>query len=166
MKRKLLLMLLMCTLLLLVGCGSSEDKQDKTAADPVPAKQEEKEKTVDPPSDGSDFGNGKFYLENESGSTKDIERVIIFADDSVEKMLQLGYKAEDFNGKHLTFIYVDSELRHKEQLGDYTVSSIVLNKQSDFKVGVHQVVVKQFDNDKEDGNLILRKTVEYEVKPK
>lgn len=44
MKRKLLLMLLMCTLLLLVGCGSSEDKQDKTAADPGRLNRKRKKK--------------------------------------------------------------------------------------------------------------------------
>lgn len=123
---------------------------------------------------GEDIGSGSFYLVNESGSTETGDPIIIYAS---EKQIEdaspegkpewfpvgipIDIHAKDINGRLLSYIYIDGEFLRKEQLAN-SVIIIYLTKEY-LSFGLHDVTVKQFENNDETTEPIFQRTAQYEV---
>ena len=158
MKKNLFKFMVVTILLIaLVGCGNKNSASNEN----VKKENVESENTANTVENVEDVGEGTFYLENESGTTENGDPIVIY-EDGTTQVMQIGITTNNFNGGKLTFIYVDGELLSKEQFGD-SASSIDLT-QKELGEGLHQVVLKQFENDDENTDPILVKSAIYEVK--
>lgn len=157
--KKNLFKIMVATILLvaLMGCGNKNSASNEN----VKNENTENENTANVVENVEDVGEGSFYLENESGTTENGDPIVIY-EDGTTQIMQIGITTNNFNGGKLTFIYVDGNLISKEQFGDST-SSIDLT-QKELGEGLHQVVLKQFENDDENTDPILVKSAIYEVK--
>lgn len=145
------LLIILSLIFVLTACGTANN-QNKTAS-------ENKETDIKQEAI-KEIGNGTFYLENESGTTEN-ENVITIFDDGQTQIMQIGIVTSDIDGSKLSYIYIDGKLNTKLQISD-SQDSLDLTKE-DLTVGKHQVVLKQFDNNKEDGTPITVKVAQYEV---
>lgn len=158
--KKILALLLISVLI--VGCDSPTQKEEATEVVEEGAVQEavEEEEMI---FEIEEIGQGSFYLENESGTTENGDPLIIYEDGETQ-LLQIGIMTNEFDGSKLTFVYVDNELLTKEQYSN-SQSTLTL-EQKHLKEGLHQVVLKQFENDDDSTEPITVKFAEYEVKAK
>ena len=108
----------------------------------------------------TEIGSGKMYLVNESGTTEDMDAIIIYAKEDLV-LTQIGLEAWDFDGSKISFIYVDDVLNEKEQLGN-TQTSITLTGNM-LKVGTHVVKVLQYDNNDPSGKIVTVKSAKYTI---
>ena len=145
----------------LVGCGAS-DAPDTTNNDgeAPQATQEapvEKKAVIE---DVEDIGEGECYLTGPGGDTKEGDTVQFFSSpDTV--MMDIGIGAEGMDGSKLSYIYVDGNLVQKEQMGEYQ-GGITL-KDNLLDPGVHQVIVKQYDDNTENGTVVYQHAMQYEI---
>lgn len=154
----------------LAACGGSTqvNKKQETAGSGTKMEQQEEPQpetvTLDfPEGDYDEIGEGNVYIINESGTSEDGNVPVIFEDPESAFDI-MGLEAWDFNGKNLTYIYVDGMEIATEQLAD-TQTSIELNGPAR-NVGTHRVEIVQYDSDKPDGEIITYRKMEYEVKGK
>lgn len=109
----------------------------------------------------SETGPGEFYISTVSGSTEDGEDVFIYYNENV-LMDSLGFSAWNFDGKMLTYIYVDGILNRQSQIAD-TQGSIELS--GDFlSKGFHKVEAVQFEDNDPQKVVVTYKSAEYEVR--
>lgn len=153
------IMVVTILLVVLMGCGNKNSASNEN----VKKENVESENTANTVENVEDVGKGSFYLENESGTTENGDPIVIY-EDGTTQIMQIGITTNNFNGGKLTFIYVDGELLSKDQFGDSTSSIDLTQKQ--LGEGLHQVVLKQFENDDENTDPILVKSAIYEVKSK
>lgn len=152
MKKNLFKIMVVTILLVaLMGCGN------KNSASNENVKNENTENVVE------DVGEGSFYLENESGTTENGDPIVIY-EDGTTQVMQIGIVTNNFNGKLLTFIYVDGNLLSKDQYGD--TATVLELTQNELGVGLHEVVLKQFENNDENTEPVFVKSANYEVKSK
>lgn len=142
--------------LFMVGCSTKEIVKEV-----APTTTEVKE--VKEVSKTDDLGKGTIEIITESGSSKG-SIPFVYAEKDSEYPMQITFGAADFNGKNLSYIYVDGKLNLKDQLSDTQMGFDIKDKE--LSEGKHKVEVKQFDTDKEDGKMITYKTAQYEVKIK
>ena len=145
----------------LVGCGASDapDTTNKETEAPQATQEApvEKKAVIE---DVEDIGEGECYLTGPGGDTKEGDTVQLFVSpDTV--MMDIGIDAEGMDGSKLSYIYVDGNLVQKEQMSDYQ-GSITL-KDNLLDPGVHQVTVKQYDNNSEDGAVVFQHAMQYEI---
>ncbi|MFL0198496.1 hypothetical protein ACJDU8_23480 [Clostridium sp. WILCCON 0269] len=159
MKKRLLLIITTLFIIInLVGCGTSTVK-NKVENAPNQAKND----LMKLPNDlQADMGTGSFYISTSSGTSKNGATPIIYTkkDTQVE---QLELNTSGFNGKNLSYIFVDSALNTKHQLSD---SKLNINlKGNELTVGKHRVDIVQFNN-KTNDKVITHKVAYYEIKTK
>lgn len=109
----------------------------------------------------SDTGLGEFYISSASGSTEDGEEVFIYYDENAI-MNSIGFRVWDFDGKMLTYIYVDGIQMDRGQMSSYD-SSIDLTGDLLSK-GFHKVEAVQFEDNDPQKAVITYKSAEYEVR--
>lgn len=98
-----------------------------------------------PEGDYKEFGDGKVYVSTDAGSSEDIENPVLYVDKDEDILIQIGFEAWDYDGSHLSFIYIDGMLNTKEQLGDVQMS---LDLEGDaLTEGIHVVEVVQYEDD-------------------
>lgn len=163
-KKNLFTTCLAATLALtLVACSGNKNGNTKEEIKTENTAVAEKEETKTAPVEETEVGQGTFYLENESGTTENGDAITIY-DGGDTQLMQIGLNTTDFDGSKLTYVYIDGELVAKEQYGD-TQSSLELRPEN-LKPGIHQVVLKQFENDDEKTDPVTVKFASYEVKAK
>lgn len=171
MKNKIAaLMLAGCMALSITACGGGEketpkNNETKTESTEEASEAETPKEETDrdfPSGDYSDLGNGKFSIQTEGGdSAERITPVLFVTEDDI--LIQIGYCAEEMDGSHLSYIYVDGMENAKEQLGEMVQGTLDLQDDALAK-GVHTVEVVQYDTDEPSGNVITYKSCQYEVK--
>lgn len=113
----------------------------------------------------SDMGQGTIGIVNQSGSTLEGADVVVYVDNPETDYIQIGCDSRDFNGGALTYIYIDGILNAKEQMGEYSQTTLELTKNA-LKEGVHLVEAVQFENDDPAGTVTTYKSAQYTVKLK
>lgn len=111
-----------------------------------------------------EIGKGIFYCSN-GKSISENGNELITLDRSKELIsTPLNISISGADDKHVTYIYIDDVLERKESLGPKPITldlkGRTLNK------GEHTINLIQFDNDSENGNIILNKFTKYEVRKK
>ena len=162
--KKLLLCfsVIICALLLVTGCNSTEN--DTSKSENKNASTEGLKKDI-PEGEYSDKGNGEFYIITPSGTSENDNIPIFFVDDNTlagkdsESGIGLGIYAQGFDGSKLSTIYVDGVNQGTEQLSDTQTSLFVSEKLT--TIGVHKVEVLQFDDS---NNVVTYKSAQYEIK--
>lgn len=162
------LVLIFSLLFILTACGNNKNNSSQANSQNSNqsqqtqnnSKQNSKEQNTQDQGEIKQIGQGQFFLESDSGTTADGSVMTIFDDGKTDSM-KVGVVANELDGNKLSYIYIDGKLAAKLQLSD-TETTIELNKE-DLTVGKHQVVLKQFDNNKEDGTPTTVKVVNYEV---
>ena len=152
---------------MLAGCGGSDTSSTDNAGSAANSSaQQTTAETVTrdlPESDYADMGAGTMYISTPAGTSENGAVPVLFASDE-DILIQIGLDTSDFDGSHLSYIYVDGMLNFKDQLGD---SQNFLELSGDaLTVGQHDVEVVQYDTDKPDGQMITYKSATYEVKSK
>lgn len=170
MKNKIVaLMLVGCMALSITACDGGEKETPKNNESKTENVQDKTEETTKeeaerdfPQGDYSDLGNGKFSIQTEGGDSAEGITPVLFVTEN-DVLIQIGYCAEEMDGSHLSYIYVDGMENTKEQLGE--MAQGVLDLQEDaLSKGIHTVEVVQYDTDEPNGNVITYKTCQYEVK--
>ena len=175
MKKLLIMLLCLALTFALAGCGSSSPAAtvDGSAEDVVldgPDKEEStkneespKEEASDLDFDGSsysDMGAGTIELVNESGSTADMDAIVIYAEDDL-MLTQIGMNTMDFDGSLISYIYVDGMELSKEQLGE-TQTTLDLEDEL-LEKGSHTVEVVQYEGNDPEGAVVTYKSAKYKV---
>ena len=114
--------------------------------------------------DGSSYsetGPGDFYISSASGSSEDGEDVYFYYNENM-LMDSLGFSAWNFDGKMLTYIYVDGIQNRRDQIAD-TQGTIELSGDLLSK-GLHKVEAVQFEDNDPQKTVITYKSAEYEVR--
>lgn len=153
---------------MLTACGSSssnENTQDTNAGSVPDTTQQDTSKaasTRDLPEDEyTDTGAGTMHISTPSGTSEDGNIPVLFVAEE-DMLIQIGLDTMEFDGSHLSYIYVDGMLNTKDQLGE---SQMTLDLSGDaLSVGQHDVEVVQYDTDEPDGKIITYKAATYEVK--
>lgn len=148
--KKILLLLL--TSALFIGCSNKteapEETEQITSSETADAEVSKTENMIG----GEEKGEGKVYLENESGTTENDNTIWIKNDDY--QLLQIGITTEGMDGSKETVIYIDGKEHSIEQFGD---TQSVLDLTSDqLSPGIHNVEVVQGDT--------FYRLMQYEVK--
>ena len=148
--KKILLVLM--TSALFVGCGNKteapEETEQVTSSESTDVEVNKTENMIG----GEEKGDGKIYLENESGTTENDNTIWIKNDDY--QLLQIGITTEGMDGSKETVIYIDGKEHSVEQFGD---TQSVLELTSDqLSPGIHNVEVVQGDT--------FYRLMKYEVK--
>ena len=148
--KKILLVLM--TSALFVGCGNKteapEETEQVTSSESTDVEVNKTENMIG----GEEKGDGKIYLENESGTTENDNTIWIKNDDY--QLLQIGITTEGMDGSKETVIYIDGKEHSVEQFSD---TQSVLELTSDqLSPGVHNVEVVQGDT--------FYRLMKYEVK--
>lgn len=160
MKKNLFKFMVVTILLIaLMGCGNKNNASNEN----VKKGNVESENTANTVENVEDVGEGTFYLENESGTTENGDPIVIY-EDGTTQVMQIGIVTNNFNGKLLTFIYVDGNLLSKDQFSD--TATVIELTQNELGVGLHEVVLKQFENNDENTEPVFVKSANYEVKSK
>ena len=158
---------------MIAGCNSqpkeASPQQEATTTAVEVATQEAQESAEattqanEPQFDGSqyeDMGSGTIYLVNESGSTENGDDIVVYAGKD-DWAISMELDAWEFDGKILSYIYIDGTLVDKQQLAD-TQMTLMLSEDS-LAPGPHKVEVVQYENNDEGGNVITYKSSGYEV---
>lgn len=171
MKKKIVILLLAGTFAFsVVACGNEDSKENNTPkaessntdGKEADTKQEASNRDL-PEGNYTDMGNGKFSIQTEGGDSVDGTIPVLFISDEI--LVQIGYKAENMDGSHISFIYIDGMEVSTEQLGELVQGGIDLTDSS-LEEGIHTVEVVQYSTDKPNGEIITYKSCQYEVKPK
>lgn len=171
MKKKLLLATTILALSIMTGCGNEttsevendvvvESTTEEAAEDVTEATTEEVKRDL-PEGDYSEMGDGIAYISTPSGTSEDGNVPVLFVS-SDDVLIQIGLRAEEFNGASLSYIYIDGVLLSKEQLADSQTSLDL--EGNHLTIGKHKVEIVQYDNDEPTGTMTTYKSCEYEVK--
>ena len=153
---------------MLTACGGSDTSNTGSSAGSAASNgtQQTAAETVTrdlPEDDYSDLGVGTMYISTPAGTSENGAVPVLFISED-DILLQIGLDTVDFDGGHLSHIYVDGMLSATEQLGE---SQISLDLSGDaLAAGQHDVEVVQYDTDELDGQMITYKSAAYEVKLK
>ena len=179
MKKKTLILLtaMAVTVGCFTGCGSesttdtqktetTETTESTATSDTTEDETEVEETTTEDTKDFdgselSDTGSGTFYISTAAGTSEDGSAPVLFVEEDT-LLVQIGYTARDFDGSHLSFIYVDGMETDKSQIAD-TDGTLDLSEDA-LSTGTHTVEVVQYDSDDATGNVITYKSASYEVK--
>ncbi|OAA89343.1 hypothetical protein [Clostridium ljungdahlii] len=164
MKKKLSLIMAISLLIInLVGCGIQKSVTEVKDKAKNATEQAKNDVMQIPKNLQADMGTGTFYISTPSGTSQNGAVPVIYADKNTQ-IEQIGVNTSGFNGKNLSYIFVDGALNAKEQLAE-SQSSINL-KGDALKVGKHKVDVVQYNNNKTSDSVVTHKTAYYEVKSK
>lgn len=171
MKRKLLLVTTILAMSIMTGCGNeatSEPEKDvivetteETTEEVTEEATTEEVKRDLVEGDYSEMGDGIAYISTPSGTSEDGNIPVLFVS-SDDVLIQIGLRAEEFNGGSLSYIYIDGVLLSKEQLADSQTSLDL--EGNNLAIGKHKVEIVQYDNDEPTGTMTTYKPCEYEVK--
>ncbi|AGY74908.1 hypothetical protein [Clostridium autoethanogenum] len=163
--KKLFSLIMAISLLIinLVGCGTQKSVTEVKDKAKNATEQAKNDVMQIPKNLQADMGTGTFYISTPSGTSQNGAVPVIYADKNTQ-IEQIGVNTSGFNGKNLSYIFVDGMLNAKEQLAE-SQSSINL-KGNALKVGKHKVDVVQYNNNKTTDSVITHKTAYYEVKSK
>lgn len=161
MKKKYITLALSLVVAMMGTACGQQTQPSAPGQNNAPAQTETKpEKKIEILENVEEIGEGQCYLVGPGGNTEDGTPLQVFVSpDTV--IMQIGIEARDMDGSKLSYIYIDGDLAQKEQMGDYQ-GSLELEK-SRLKPGIHQVIVKQFDNNAEDGKIIFQREMKYDL---
>lgn len=161
----------------LAACNGAEEQirtisESKPSVSSVIKEEPEEIPQKDFEGDYEEMGKGTFTIYTPSGSSENGEIPFLFINQEEMVLDSIGYEAFDFDGSHLTYIYVDGVEQDKTQLKDTSSSVYLSNSNEKGKIydgnplqeGIHDVEVVQFDNDKPDGEVIFYRKLQYEIK--
>lgn len=163
MKNKIILITIIIGMLFTAtACGSNSNENLTTAnvqkEEKIETKTEEASKRK--VEEVEEKGPGTMYLINESGDTKEGTPITVFAAEDLIYM-QLGLETRGFDGTHKAFVYVDKKLNKEDQFGDY--QGFIELREKELEKGEHQVIVKQYDDNTENGEVVTVKEARYVV---
>lgn len=125
---------------------------------------EENMVSIDDTAVDEEIGEGIWYISNQSGTTEEGESLIVYVDsndDNHMSWISLGVYAKDLNGRLLSYIYIDGKLAAEEQLAHTSTSIHILDDQ--LLIGTHKVECRQYADNDVNGEVLFRRSAEYEV---
>ncbi|WP_123054438.1 hypothetical protein [Clostridium sp. JN-1] len=148
----------------LIGCTTAKQGANQVKNKTENATEQTKNDIMKIPNDlQADMGQGTFFISTPSGTSQNGAVPIIYVEKNAS-VQQIGLTTSNFNGKNLSYVFVDSLLNSKHQLADGKVTMDL--KGDNLKVGKHRVDIVQFNNNKTSDKVITHKTAYYEVKSK
>ena len=104
------------------------------------------------------------YLVGASGTTENGDALIIYSNGDTRNIYPISLRARDMDGSLLSYIYIDGELIDKEQLANTDTDVYVTG--DPISIGVHEVLIKQYADNDEKGEVLFESDHKYEVKEK
>jgi len=112
-------------------------------------------------SDKQDTGRGNIYITAASGTSERGEVPVLTVTPG-NILIQINLVTEDFDLFHLTYVYVDGSILCAQPFEN---SRQTLNLSgSALKEGLHHIEVVQYENNRDDSEVITYKTASYEVR--
>lgn len=146
------ILLLLITSALFIGCTNKTEVPEETEQIASSESTDVEVNKTENMIGGEEKGDGKIYLENESGTTENNN--IIWIKNDEYQLLQIGITSEGMDGSKESIIYIDGKEHSIEQFGD---TQSVLELTSDqLSPGIHNVEVVQGDT--------FYRLMKYEVK--
>lgn len=151
------------SVLLLVGCGAPQEKED------VQSKQEEQvvnasdENMIVFPEGAMSIGEGKVKVITPDGTSENgnIPTVFIKKDTLIQ---QVELELSNFQSDKETFIFVDQMYTDKHQVTSTTQTTVQL-KEKTLETGSHTITAVQYENNDPKGNVISFNQATFETKP-
>ncbi|MGM9621733.1 MAG: hypothetical protein ACI3X2_00200 [Butyricicoccus porcorum] len=147
------------------SASKTEQPDNNAGSAATSSSQQDASETVSkrdlPEGDYADTGAGTMYISTASGTSEDDVVPVLFVSDE-DILIQIGLDTIDFDGAHLSYIYVDGMLNTREQLSESQISLDLSGNA--LSVGQHDVEVVQYDSDEPDGQIVTYKAATYEVK--
>lgn len=165
MKRKFLSIAVTLSIAInLIGCSTAQKSATEVKNKAKNVTEQTKNDVMKIPKDlQGDMGQGTFFISTPSGTSENGAVPVIYTDKNTT-VQQIDLNTSGFNGKNLSYVFVDGLLNSKHQLAD---SKVVIDlKGESLKVGKHRIDVVQFNNDKITDKALTHKTASYEVKSK
>lgn len=126
---------------------------------------EENTISIDDTDVDEEIGEGTWYISNQSGTTEEGESLIVYVDSNDDNQymfdISLGMYAQGLNGRLLSYIYIDGKLAEEEQLSHTSTSIYISDDQ--ISVGTHKVECRQYADNDVNGEVLFRRSAEYEV---
>lgn len=102
-----------------------------------------------------------FYIVNQSGSSKDGITPIIYTNGDSRNMISMNIGYNQFDGRLLTYIYVDNVLVKTSQISNGQTYVMLTGDQ--LTEGTHTITLIQYVDNDEEGKIIFGGSEEYEV---
>lgn len=161
---KKLIVMLMITICMLGVCSCGNNTTESTDMSEVNTEQKTETKQVTKDFDGAgmtEMGPGTMYVKTAGGTSEDGNAPVLYAaPDTI--LTQIGISTRDYDGNHLTFVYVDGVKNMSHQFG--TGSSTLTLQGADLAEGVHDVELVQYENDDPSGEIFSYHKAQYEVR--
>ncbi|MGG5358390.1 MULTISPECIES: hypothetical protein [unclassified Enterococcus] len=152
---------------LLSGCGSTDQSSSNSSEKATEASSTTASSVaiLDKFENQEEIGEGILNLTNGSEDTAHGEEVTIEYDPA-NVPTTITINTEDIDEDHLSYLYADGQLLTSDELGHTQLNVELQGVPSSVVEGKHVLQLVQYDNDKEDGNIITFKQQPYTVNEK
>jgi hypothetical protein len=151
------------SVLLLVGCGAPQEKEDAQSKQEEQVVNASDENMVVFPEGAMSIGEGKVKVITPDGTSENgnIPTVFIKKDTLIQ---QVELELSNFQSDKETFIFVDQMYTDKHQVTS-TTQTTVQSKEKTLETGSHTITAVQYENNDPKGKVISFNQATFETKP-
>ncbi|PGR80796.1 hypothetical protein COC43_06015 [Bacillus thuringiensis] len=151
------------SVLLLVGCGAPQEKEDAQSKQEEQVVNASDENMVVFPEGAMSIGEGKVKVITPDGTSENgnIPTVFIKKDTLIQ---QVELELSNFRSDKETFIFVDQMYTDRHQVTSTTQTTVQL-KEKTLETGSHTITAVQYENNDPKGKVISFNQATFETKP-
>ncbi|MFE6704775.1 hypothetical protein ACFVEL_07215 [Bacillus thuringiensis] len=151
------------SVLLLVGCGAPQEKEDAQSKQEEQVVNASDENMVVFPEGAMSIGEGKVKVITPDGTSENgnIPTVFIKKDTLIQ---QVELELSNFQSDIETFIFVDQMYTDRHQVTSTTQTTVQL-KEKTLETGSHTITAVQYENNDPKGKVISFNQATFETKP-
>ncbi|EEM83968.1 hypothetical protein bthur0011_19810 [Bacillus thuringiensis serovar huazhongensis BGSC 4BD1] len=151
------------SVLLLVGCGAPQEKEDAQSKQEEQVVNASDENMVEFPEGAMSIGEGKVKVITPDGTSENgnIPTVFIKKDTLIQ---QVELELSNFQSDKETFVFVDQMYTDKHQVTSTTQTTVQL-KEKTLETGSHTITAVQYENNDPKGKVISFNQATFETKP-
>ncbi|MDA2211719.1 hypothetical protein [Bacillus cereus] len=151
------------SVLLLVGCGAPQEKEDAQSNQEEQVVNASDENMVVFPEGAMSIGEGKVKVITPDGTSENgnIPTVFIKKDTLIQ---QVELELSNFQSDKETFVFVDQMYTDKHQVTSTTQTTVQL-KEKTLETGSHTITAVQYENNDPKGKVISFNQATFETKP-
>ncbi|MED2630048.1 hypothetical protein P4236_31910, partial [Bacillus thuringiensis] len=151
------------SVLLLVGCGAPQEKEDAQSKQEEQVVNASDENMVVFPEGAMSIGEGKVKVITPDGTSENgnIPTVFIKKDTLIQ---QVELELSNFQSDKETFIFVDQMYTDRHQVTSTTQTTVQL-KEKTLETGSHTITAVQYENNDPKGKVISFNQATFETKP-
>ncbi|MDC2866426.1 hypothetical protein [Bacillus sp. BP-3] len=151
------------SVMLLVGCGVTEEKNVKEEKQQERAVNAQQEIKYSFPEGVTSVGEGKFKIVTPDGTSENGNVPVVFIKKDT-LIQQVEIEVANFQEDKEIFVYIDKQFEDKHEVNKLAQTTIAL-KEETLQPGIHTVTVIQYENNDPNGKVINFVQAQFENKP-